>query len=440
MARSEAKHREPATPPRLQPPYYNAVLSIGGNMWRFCVCMTIPLYVSCGAAASQRKPTASLVAGDDTQVAMIRQDAFRRCWDHFDAMARGVTADPDRSWWQEQCDKEARVAVEDADRTNSVNERSASIANENELRALWDKCVADAHAAAVRARGTDYDSHQAECDSLVRQDSERREQERQNQDRVADKTQRLEHERRDAEEPAIKRADEQWPVEEQPSAETRAKDYQIAIGDGAVTDDAATKAPVDANGTLAADLGVALPDDARTKAAVDKARAEYKKRAEEPPPACSTLESIELVNGLMDRERGIEQESGVVDLSAKRKYGGMLVALKGQLAAQKAAFKSDTGRAFDRKRDCVEQPVANESNVDTSESVCGTFDLIEIYNGQMKQQRAIERESGVEDLAAKRRIGEALALAKSVQAKALADFKRRWKRSFKRATDCATPP
>lgn len=259
----------------------------------------------------------------------------------------------------------------------------------------------------------------------TRHESERQQQEREDENGGGDKT----HEGREAGEPAMKPAGEQWPVDEQQSAETRAEDSEVAIDNGSTADAAATKV------------------------AADEARqpAEYEKRTETAPPACSTLESIDVVNGLMARQRQIEQESGVADLSAKRKLGGMLVVLKNQLAAQQAAFKRDTGRAFDRKRDCKTQTVVNPSNVDASEtklkepdermrarnSACTTFELIEIYDGQMRRQRAIERESGVEDLDAKRRIGEALVLAKNTQAKALADFKRLWKRTFKRATDCA---
>lgn len=263
----------------------------------------------------------------------------------------------------------------------------------------------------------------------TRHESERRGQERENENGGADDTARMGDEGREAGEPAMKPAGEQWPIEEQPSAETRAKNSQVAIDNGSPADAAAAKVAA---------------DEARQQA-------EYEKRTETAAPACSTLESIDVVNGLMARQRRIEQESGVADLSARRKLGGMLVALKGQLAAQQAAFKRDTGRAFDRKRDCKVQAVVNESNVDASETklkepderlrarniACNTFELIEIYDGQMKRQRAIERESGVEDLAAKRRIGEALVLAKNTQAKALADFKRLWKRTFKRATDCA---
>jgi len=265
-----------------------------------------------------------------------------------------------------------------------------------------------------------------------REDRQRRERDRQAEESYAQNAAGGENERREADEPAIKPADEPWPVEEQPSAEKGAQDSQVAIDQGSAATAAATKPAA---------------DEARKQA-------EYGIIDENASPACITVESIDVVNGMMARQRRIEQESGVADLSAKRKLGGMLVVLKGQLAAQQAAFKRDTGRAFDRKRDCGAQPVVNESNRDASatksnepderlrarNSACTTFELIEIYKGQMKRQRAIERESGVEDLDAKRRIGEALVLAKNTQAKALADFKRLWKRSFKRAADCATPP
>lgn len=287
--------------------------------------------------------------------------------------------------------------------------------------------------------------------------------------RAAEEMRRMENERREADEPAKKPADAQWPVEEQPSAETRAKESQLAIDKGALADDAATKSAADSGENVSLMKSLGLADDASTKAAADEARRRrYEKRAEpvvedmgggwyvvreDVPPACVTLGSIDAVNDMMTRQRRVERESGVVDLSAKRKLGGMLVALRGQLAAQQEAFKRDTGRAFDRKHDCAELQAAladtqaiettaedPQARVRARNIACNAFEWIEIYDGQMKRQRAIERESGVEDLAAKRKIGEVLAGAKIARAKALVDFKRLWKRSFDRATDCATAP
>jgi hypothetical protein len=243
---------------------------------------------------------------------------------------------------------------------------------------------------------------------------------------AAESTPQAENETREADEPGTRAAEEPWPVEDQPAAGAPPGDSQVAIDDGSL-------------------------------AAADEARQQPEETKEASPatPACETLSQIDMMNGLMDRERRIEQDSGVTDLSARRKYGGMIVVLKNQLAAQRTTFKRLTGRALERKRDCVEQPgVVNASAVEASEtkskepeerlrarsSVCNSFRLIEIYNGQMKRQRAIERESGVEDLDAKRRIGEALVLAKDMQTEALSDFKRLWKRSFKRATDCTASP
>lgn len=461
-------------------------------MWRFYVRLPILLLMSCGAA-THHEPTASAVGGDDADRATIRQSAFRRCWEHNEAMARGVMGTPDRSAWQRECDQQAAVAVTDAERSNSVSERSAAISNEADLQALWDKCVADAHAAAVRARGTDYDSHQAECDQLVKQESERRGQ-RKKQDAI-------EVARND---PRCQVVVKHRPMQDNPvicvprtqedCVELKAKVKSIYVtGPGGGPEISCDPLPTrEMVTTRRAERAKEACSNKNAREEIrydstspegdpdddDAVQAVLTKCIEDRAAPCQALVDADDLIGAgacwskwpwADQLKGDSSYDAQVMTSCLQRAKTLVDDATGcramtengddQLVAKADCFsKNDlsrtrgircghlvlTGyvqRAADKLKPDAEAIDAKakepREKLKARNSVCTTFELIEIYDGQMKRQREIERESGVQDLDAKRKIGEAIVVAKGVQANALADFKRLWKRSFKRATDCA---
>lgn len=66
--------------------------------------------------------------------------------------------------------------------------------------------------------------------------------------------------------------------------------------------------------------------------------------------------------------------------------------------------------------------------------------MVEFEQRQLDQERAIERESGVENLVRRREIGNTLVLFKQQYQTALTDYRRLWRRSFSRARDCVERP
>lgn len=464
-------------------------------MWRFYICVPVLLIASCGAA-SQRQPTASVIASDDTGRATIRQDAFRRCWDSREAMARGVMGTPDRTRWQQECDEEAGAAVDDAERTNTVNERSESIADENDLNALQERCVADAHAAATKGGSVDFSSHRAECDDVVEKESGRR----------ADRRKRsvVEAARKDPR-CRIKTSYFNGETSEYPWCDPRTQEDCDELrkklpneyvtgsrgGSGIRCDRLPTRQAVAARRT-AREQEACTTKNAREKLDEESLAFEtesertdlmpgvFAKCVEERATPCQKLvDTDDLVGAAACWSRSPWGESLKGDPSYEPSVVIKCLQQTTERRSRAAAcftMPDNSDEQIVAKADCVRdtkltpavgmatrcghldvsgyydrastgfaadvqqiEAKAKEprTKLDTRNSVCGTYQTIALLEGQMKQQQAIERESGVVDLDARRQIGATLVLLRNEQSRLLSEFKRLWKRSLNRASDCA---